>query len=185
MNDINRLREIYGLKSVYRNTTVGERKESSAEHSWSCLLLADFLLDYVNEKIDRLRVYELLMYHDLVEVYAGDVVFHPKNIIDKEQKKQVEDSSALLLKNRLPSSMGSRYLELYFEYEERKSYEAKFAKVVDILDAMIHQLDNKDDWVDWTRDFLIKHKLEYFRDFPEIEKLFFDILEYLEEKEYI
>jgi len=185
MDELDKFRVIYKLKGVYRNSTVGNRRESSAEHSWSCLLLADFLLDFVDKDIDRLKVYELLMYHDLVEVYAGDVVLHPENVVDKEGKKKDEEAAALLLKGKLPSSFGSRYSKLYFEYEERKSDEAKFAKAVDALDSMIHELGNKENWKCWTRDFLVKNKLCYFEDFPRIEKLFFEILGYLEEEGYI
>lgn len=44
MEDIHKLRVFNRLKTVYRRNSVGNRKESSAEHSWSCLILADFFL---------------------------------------------------------------------------------------------------------------------------------------------
>jgi hypothetical protein len=42
MENINKLRKFYQLKHVERTAPVGERKESSAEHSWSALILADY-----------------------------------------------------------------------------------------------------------------------------------------------
>lgn len=75
MDELQRIRKLYKLKSVYRDSSVGNRKESSAEHSWSCLMLADYFIEKMNLKIDRIKVYELLMYHDLVEIEAGDTLY--------------------------------------------------------------------------------------------------------------
>ena len=61
MEDLQKLRKLYHLKNVERANTVKDRKESSAEHSWSCLILADYFLTKMqNHHLDRLKVYELL-----------------------------------------------------------------------------------------------------------------------------
>src|SRR3989338_4306660 len=83
MDDLQKVRTIYKLKNIERANSVGKRKESSAEHSWSCLILADYFLSKTDIKLNRLKVYELLMYHDLVEIEAGD-----SNLIDVEKRKQ-------------------------------------------------------------------------------------------------
>ena len=44
MEEIHKLRKIYALKDVARDAQVGNRKESSAEHTWSTLMLADYFL---------------------------------------------------------------------------------------------------------------------------------------------
>lgn len=63
MHNIHKLRKLYQLKRVERANSVSLRRESSAEHSWSCLILADYFLSQMqNSKLDRLKVYELLMY---------------------------------------------------------------------------------------------------------------------------
>jgi putative hydrolase of HD superfamily len=46
------LTELEKLKYVERGTNVKGRKESTAEHSWSCLLIADILIDYVEEPLN-------------------------------------------------------------------------------------------------------------------------------------
>ncbi|MCK5026579.1 MAG: hypothetical protein KAS15_08330, partial [Nanoarchaeota archaeon] len=63
--------------------------------------------------------------------------------------------------------------------------EAKFAKAVDALDAAIHELDHKQDWKGWTKEFLIEKKLNLLEDFPELKKSFNTILEYLIENNYL
>ena len=55
------LTELEKLKYVERGTNVKGRKESTAEHSWSCLLIADILIDYVEDPLNRLKVNEYLI----------------------------------------------------------------------------------------------------------------------------
>src|SRR3989344_2474871 len=54
---IHKFRTFNKLKSVYRKNSVANRKESSAEHSWSCLLLADFFLSKLDLNFDEKREY--------------------------------------------------------------------------------------------------------------------------------
>ena len=83
MEEINKLRRLYHLKHVDRFNSVLKRKESSAEHSWSCLILADYFLNLMKDRdIDRLKVYELLLYHDVVEIEAGDI-----GLLETEKRK--------------------------------------------------------------------------------------------------
>lgn len=182
MEEIHKFRIINKLKSVYRFNSVDDRKESSAEHSWSCLVLADFLLNIYNFKVDRLRVYELLMYHDLVEIKTRDYVLKP-NLVHKN-KKEEELEGAKSLKLELPEKLANKYFELFQEYEDQKTKEARFAKAIDQLDAEIHELDYKQDWQGWTKKFLIEKKLKYFEEFPELKEIFLEIVKYLEENTY-
>lgn len=78
IDDINKFRLFNKLKSVYRFSSVDNRKESTAEHTWSAMILADFFLTKTEIKLDRLKIYELLMYHDVAEIYARDTPFIPK-----------------------------------------------------------------------------------------------------------
>ena len=73
IEDILKLKRINKLKFVERRNSVGERKESPAEHSWSCLIIADYFIDKIKQKLDKLKVYNLLIYHDLVEIESGDI----------------------------------------------------------------------------------------------------------------
>lgn len=182
IKDILRFKRVNELKSIYRLNSVGKRKESSAEHSWSCLMLADFLLTEIKTKINRERVYELLMYHDLVEIETGDVPSHPN--IKIRDKSRNEEIAANKLKKILPNNSGNKFIKLFKEFEEVKTKEAKFAKAVDALDAIIHEMDYKKDWKGWTADFLIKTKGRYFEEFPELKKIFYELLEWLEKEGY-
>lgn len=182
MNDLNKLRIIYQLKSVSRFNSVGTRKESSAEHSWSCLVLADYFLGKIKQKLDKIKVYEMLMYHDLVEIYAGDV-----NILDTEKrkyKKEKEYRASLKLKEELPKQINSKFFALFQEFEEQKTLEAKFCKAIDVLDAEVHELSNKKDWKGWTEK-IIREKMEFnFKEFPEVKVMFEEVVSFARENSY-
>ena len=182
MEDIHKFRIFNKLKTIYRFNSVENRKESSAEHSWSCLILADFFLSKINFSVDRLKVYELLMYHDIVEIEAGDTPLHPE--IKRVGKFEKEKKAMELLHKNLPTPLNDKFLNLFTEFEEQKTLESKFAKAIDALDAEIHELDHKQDWKGWTEEFLISKKLKFFEEFPELKKVFFEILDYLKENDY-
>lgn len=171
MTDLQKIRKFYELKNIERANSIGNRKESPAEHSWSCLMLADYFLSTMKDKtIDRLKVYELLMYHDVVEIEAGDM-----NVFDehkRKDKKEKEILAAQILKKQLPSTLSQKFIDLFEEYEESKTKEAKFARAIDALDAEIHELDYPDDWKGWTEEFLRKKKEHLFTEFPDLKEMF-------------
>lgn len=182
MEDIHKFRVFNKLKSVYRFNSVDKRKESSAEHSWSCLILADFFISKYYPSLDRLKVYEILMYHDVVEIEAGDCPLHPD--IKRLDKKEKEKQASHLLEQSLPSPLNRKFTNLFNEFEEQKTLESRFAKAIDALDAQIHELDYKEDWKGWTEEFLVTKKMRLFEEFPEMKKIFFEIIDYLKENDY-
>lgn len=176
MDEINQIRKLYELKNVDRFNSVSQRKESSAEHTWSCLVLADYFLTKENSGLDRLRVYELLMYHDLVEIEAGDTPLHLNG--DDKEKNGRELKAFNKLSEEIPQSLKDKYSAMFKEFEGCQTDEAKFAHAIDKLDAIIHELDYKKDWDGWTEEFLRSKKEKYFKDFPEIMRMFEKIVEY-------
>lgn len=181
IKEIYKFRVFNKLKSVYRKNSVDLRKESSSEHSWSCLLLADFFLSKMELRIDKIKVYELLMYHDILEIELGDTPLQPNTTVD--DKKTEEDALNKLCK-QLPSHLNVKFLSLFKEFKEQKTREAKFAKLIDSLDPIIHELDYKEDWKDWSKDFFVQEKSKYFKDFQDLMPIFNELLDYLTENNY-
>jgi len=171
MEDLTRLRKFYELKRVERACSVSHRKESSAEHSWSSLMLADYFLSKMNDvKINRLHVYELLMYHDLVEIEAGDVCISKEEL--RKHKKELEIKALHSLKEKIPPILKQKFVNLFLEFECGETVEGRFAKAIDALDAEIHELDYKEDWKGWTEEFLRKKKEPLFEGFPLLLEMF-------------
>ena len=122
------------------------------------------------------------MYHDVIEIEAGDAPLHPN--LNFSNKKEKEEKAVEILKNQLPAPLNNKFVKLFHEFEELKTPESKFAKAIDALDAEIHELDYKKDWKGWTKEFLIEKKLKYFEEFPELKKAFNKILKHLIENNY-
>ena len=183
MEEINKLRRFYHLKNIDRQGSVGARKESSAEHSWSCLILADYFLTTIkNNNLDRLKVYELLMYHDVVEIESGDVPIHHEE--KRKDKGKLELKAANKLKESFPNEMKNKFMRIFTEFEEQKTREANFAKAIDALDALMHFLDDKKAWKGWTEEQVRKYHGSYVELFPELKESFDKMLKFCKEEGY-
>jgi putative hydrolase of HD superfamily len=130
--------EIDKVKQVFRqNVVIGtSRNENDAEHSWHLAVMAILLSEYAVEKeIDVLRVVKMVLIHDLVEIDAGDTFcYDEKGYEDKEEREQ---RAAKRLFNILPSDQAQEIRELWREFEELKTPEARFAACLDRIQPLI------------------------------------------------
>jgi len=128
--------EIDKVKSVLRRTKIfhGNRHENDAEHSWHIALMALVLNEYSNEKIDILKVLKMVLIHDLVEIYAGDLSVYGTN---PQEKKQKELEAAQKIFEMLPEDQEHEFLLLWEEFEKRETPEAKFASALDRLEPVM------------------------------------------------
>lgn len=130
--------EIDKMKQIYRqNVVIGtQRQENDAEHSWHIAMMAVMLSEYSAVKdLDLLRVVKMTLIHDLVEIYAGDTfTYDEKAQLDKKER---EGKAADILFRILPSDQATELTELWTEFEELKTPEARFAACVDRLQPLI------------------------------------------------
>lgn len=185
MENFKKILVMYRLKEVYRTCHVLNRRESSAEHSWSSMILADYFLGKMKLKLDRGKVMDILLYHDLVEVEAGDTYVHDKEALKTKGKREKEGLKKL--KEKMPKELVKKYAELYGEYKECKTAEAKFANAIDKLDPIIHSLEKSRSWAEWDlceadiREVKEKH-LVFSKEFM---KILDSLLECLKENKFI
>lgn len=140
--------EIEKLKDVHRKTRpVGlERYENSAEHSWHVCLSALMLKDYANEPIDIDRVIRMLLIHDLGEIDAGDTIIYAS---ETEELKEQEEAGLKRILDILPDGKTAEYLSLWREFELGESVDAKYAKAIDRVPPLLHNLyGNGHSWKD-------------------------------------
>lgn len=130
--------EFNHLKQLYRQGWLQhgiETKycESVAEHSFGVALLALLLVDTYSLNLDKTKVMQMALIHDLGEVYAGD--FTPSDKIDKQEKYQLERNSLTQILDKLPNC--SYWIDLWEEYEQGKSPEARFVRQIDQLEMVL------------------------------------------------
>lgn len=130
-------------KFVQRRTylTDGESFENDAEHAWHMAVMALLLSDYSNEKVDVLKVVSILLVHDLVEVYAGDTFAYDEE--GKKSQRQRELEAADKLFSQLPVDLCKKIRDLWDEFEQWETPEAKFAHTLDNFQPLMLQHASK------------------------------------------
>lgn len=131
------IREMDKEKFIGRQTYLsdGIRKENDAEHAWHLALMTLLLSEYSNEKIDVLKTMTMVLFHDVVEIDAGDTYAY-----DEEGKKSQaarEQKAAERLYGLLPQDQGRKLKAIWEEFEARNTPEALFAHTMDNLQPVI------------------------------------------------
>ncbi len=107
--------------------------------------MAILLSDYANEKIDVLRTVTMLLIHDIVEIDAGDTYAYDE--VGKQTQRQREERAADRIFGMLPKEKAEYIRELWEEFEQRETPEAKFARVMDnIQPVMLNDATNGKAW---------------------------------------
>ena len=165
----------YRLKDVSRKGTVGNRWESAAEHCYSSMMLASYFLRFYPE-LKYERVMKILLFHDLVEIFAGDTFILDDSMI--KSKKAREGRAFEKLLQELPLEFAGELKVFWPEFDNGLTKEARFAKAIESLDPMIHSMYKPEEWqrYNFTEKELIAKKEKYFREFPEIHKMFKKVL---------
>ena len=129
--------EVDKVKSIYRQTLIADksRYENDAEHSWHLALMAFLLSEHTNEKIDLLKVIKMVLIHDLVEIDAGDTYCYDEKA--KLDKKERELKCARRIFNILPEDQCKEIFELWEEFEQMETPEARYAAALDRLQPVL------------------------------------------------
>jgi putative hydrolase of HD superfamily len=135
------------LKSVSRRTMpIGlDRRENSAEHSWQAILAALVLSEHSNTEIDVPKVLKMLLVHDLPEIFTNDTFHYSKQ--SSNESYDIELEAARSIFSSLPVDQQNEFLDLWREFEERQTAEARYAASIDRLMAFI--LNPRNDGGSW------------------------------------
>lgn len=107
-----------------------DRLESVAEHIYGVQMLALAMKSEYKYDIDIMKVILMLAIHELGETVIGDLTMFQ---ISKEEKEKIEhDAVSKILSGLLD---GKEIKKLFFEFDEGKTKEAKFAYQCDKLEA--------------------------------------------------
>ncbi|MCW8876150.1 MAG: HD domain-containing protein [Kangiellaceae bacterium] len=153
---LNFIVEVEKLKDVHRKTRpVGlERYENSAEHSWHVCLSALMLKDFADDPVDIDRVIKMLLIHDLGEIDVGDTIIYQS---ETKQAKEKEARGVRRVLSLLPDNSVDEYMALWYEFEEGESDDAKFAKAIDRVPPLLHNLHG--DFHSWRTHNIPKQKV--------------------------
>ncbi len=149
--------EVDGLKNIFRQTYIkdGSRKENDTEHSWHLAMMAFLLAEHANEAVDVSRVMMMVLIHDVVELDAGDTYAYDD--AGNATKRQREVAAANRIFGLLPKDQQELLMELWEEFEQGKTPEAKFANTLDRVQPVM--LNDAADGKAWLEHGVFKEQI--------------------------
>ena len=157
------------------------RKENDAEHSYLLAMFCWYLNDTLELGLDKGKIFEYSLAHDLVEVYAGDTyVFDQEG---KETKHQREEDARARIAKEFPE-FGSLH-EAILRYEKREDAESVFVHAADKLIPMItNYLQKGQSWKEMgvQRGELYELEREKTKDQKHIVELLEQLIQEIEPK---
>ena len=136
------IKEIDKLKYIQRKTKLfnSDRPENDAEHSWHLAMMTIVLAEHSDKKIDVLKVLKMVLIHDIVEIDAGDTFIYDttKNHTNTEE----ELMAAERIFGLLPIEQAKEFIEIWKEFEEGITDEARFAKSMDRFEPLLQNTSN-------------------------------------------
>ncbi|SKC08294.1 putative hydrolases of HD superfamily [Lachnospiraceae bacterium] len=142
---------------MFRQThlSVNGRNENDAEHAWHMAIMAYLLKEYSNEPVDISRVMIMCLVHDIVEIDAGDTYAYDSEGLATQKAR--EDAAKERIFSILPEDQKEIMINLFEEFEENKTPEAKFAHAMDNLQPLM--LNNSNDGGDWREHSVTKEQV--------------------------
>ncbi|WP_199768544.1 HD domain-containing protein [Sphingobacterium sp. HMA12] len=152
------------------------RQESVAEHTWRMSLMAILIEPLLDQKVDLARLLKMIIIHDLVEVEAGDVsvLDQIRNPEIRKIKQQNEEQAILKIRQMLATSNGQEIYDLFYEFEEKKTFEAKVANAIDKLEVQLqHNHADISTWeeVEYDLSFVIGKHVQFDKTFVLLKDL--------------
>jgi putative hydrolase of HD superfamily len=147
------------------------RFENDTEHSFNLAMLAWYLSQgYPN--LDKNKIIQFALVHDLVEIYAGDVMAIGRTEKEEELKNTAEKNALVKLKNNWPDFQ--EMTDTIDNYERQDSPESVFVKSLDkIAPLLLQLLSEGKTWKfhNMSRHDIISHKDDKTKNSPEIHAI--------------
>jgi putative hydrolase of HD superfamily len=151
------LLEVDKLKTIFRRNHIsdGSRTENDAEHSWYFALAALLLSELAAEEIDLLRVLKMALIHDVVEIDAGAPFISAEAATEGPAEREARAAARLF--GLLPEDQAQEMLALWREFEADRTPEARYARSIDRLAAVI--LNHASKGKSWKRHGVSKEQI--------------------------
>jgi len=148
------IKEIDKLKYIQRRTRLfqSDRHENDAEHSWHLAMMALVLADHSDKPVDVLKVVQMVLIHDLVEIDAGDTFIYDtsKNHTNTEEERV----AAKRIFGLLPEKQAQEFIAIWEEFEEGNTHEAKFARAMDRFEPLLQNISNNGGtWAEYNVEY--------------------------------
>jgi putative hydrolase of HD superfamily len=154
--------------------------DTVASHSWRLAVLTFLIADELNLDINILRAVKLALVHDFPEAITGDIdahlVYKNKNLkVEKFEKENIaiDELSAIL-----SGLQGTEIKNLWTEYSEQKTKEAKYVHALDKVEGLYTfiEVDRADHYHNY--DLMATYCIKGYKNFPELKP----VLDFIQNK---
>ncbi|GAF18377.1 LOW QUALITY PROTEIN: hydrolase [Bacillus sp. JCM 19046] len=141
------------------------RQESVAEHTWRMSLMAVLIEPHLSQKVDTARLLKMIIIHDLVEADAGDIpAFDTMNDEERKQQKLINEVKSIeRIRSILGDELGEELYQLWFEFENKDTYEAKVANALISLRRRFSIMKRTRTWIEieYEMSFLLDKHVDF------------------------
>lgn len=110
-------------------------------------IMVYLLREYANKEIDIGKTMLMCLIHDIVEIDAGDTYAYDAEGLTSKQER--EDAAKERIFSILPADQKKELIELFDEFEDRKTPESLFAHAMDNVQPLIlNHSNNGSDWIE-------------------------------------
>ncbi|MFH0701030.1 MAG: HD family hydrolase [Candidatus Woesearchaeota archaeon] len=141
MKKLRFLQQVMKLKHIPRTGWVNKtipNPESVAGHVYGVAILA--LTVPLPKGINRNKLVQMALVHDLGEVHIGDAVWEHGKLSDENKGKTKDETEKLAVLSLFQKTGLNKVQKLVLEYIEHQSPTAKFLKELDKLDMILEAL---------------------------------------------
>ncbi len=165
-----------------------DRYESVADHTWRMAIIIVLLEKHLSKPLDLAKALKMCLIHDLPEMIAGDASplgsdgtgkdSHAYNEQVATQRHIEEERAAKEIFGQLPDNEGQAFYELWQEFEEQKTFEAKIVKVADKIEGKLQASEYLQGVMFKDHlDFNISYGVKYYETDPFLREVHVAILE--------
>jgi putative hydrolases of HD superfamily len=128
-NDINFIFEMGSIRFIERTWRrfLHEDFANLAEHHFRVFWIAMMIASH-EKKVDTGKIAKMALIHDIAESRTGDVDYLSRQYVERNETLGIQDMLS-------GTALQKEFYELWEEYEERTSLEAKIVKDADNLDV--------------------------------------------------
>lgn len=177
------LNELQAVERVIR-VPGAERWENDVEHSYSLAMLAWYIIETEKLALDKGRVFQYALAHDLVEVYAGDTYLFST---DKELLASKPEREHLAAERLVAEFPEAPVIHAAIRgYVTKEDPESCFVYALDKIEPLIKlYLDGGRTWKekDVTLEMVYESKKDKVAISPEIKRYFDEFMELLRKEE--
>jgi len=172
----------------WRDYPQRDRYESVADHSWRVAMMLVVVEKYLSKPIDFRKAITMALIHDLPEMLVGDPSplgsdgtgkdSHAYDQKAKDKKYEGEKVAAQKIFGELPDIHNRELYDLWLEFEQQDSYEAKVVMALDKIEPRLQVMEYSQGHVFKKHlDFNLTYRVETFNADPALAELGSQILE--------